>query len=127
QAVLNKYLEIFGPQRLFIEIQRNSKAQDNKEAELNQKLIGLAKANNLDVVATADCHYIYPEDSEAQDVLVCIGTGKTVQETDRLDMRGYDLSLRSLERMQELFFDIPEALENTQKVSDLCQMEIKID
>ena len=124
QKVLEKYLEIVGQDRLFIEIQRNSKAKDGKEEELNQKLIALARANNLSIVATADCHYIYPEDSEAQDVMVCIGTGRTVQDTDRLDMRGYDLSLRSPEKMMELFFDIPEAVENTQKVADMCNLEI---
>ena len=127
QKVLEKYLDIFTRDRLFIEIQRNSRTQDPKEEELNQKLISLAKANGLDVVATADCHYIYPEDSEAQDVMVCIGTGRTVNDPDRLDMRGYDLSFKSAEKMAELFFDIPEAVENTQKVADLCNLEILID
>ena len=126
QKVLQKYLDIFGKDRLFIEIQRNSK-QDPKEEELNKKLIVLARANNLNLVATADCHYIYPEDAEAQDVMVCIGTGRTVNDTDRLDMRGYDLSLKSPEKMLELFSDVPEAVENTQKVADLCNLEILID
>ena len=127
KKALDEYLSIFGPERLFIEIQRNSRNKDPKEEELNQKLIALAKANNLDVVATADCHYIYPEDAEAQDIMVCIGTGRTVQDPDRLDMRGYDLSLKSPERMMELFFDIPEAVTNTQKVADMCNLEILID
>jgi DNA polymerase-3 subunit alpha len=127
QKVLEKYLDIFSSERLFIEIQRNTKIKEGKEEELNQKLIALARANNLSVVATADCHYIYPEDAEAQDVMVCIGTGRTVQDTDRLDMRGYDLSLKSGEKMQELFYDIPEAVDNTQKVADMCNLEILID
>ncbi len=127
KKVLQKYLDIFGPDRLFIEIQRNHKAKDPKEEELNQKLISLAKENNLKVVATADCHYAYPEDSEAQDVMVCIGTGRTVTETDRLDMRSHDLSLKSPEKMHELFYDIPEAVENTKLVADMCNLEIAID
>jgi DNA polymerase-3 subunit alpha len=129
QKVLEKYLEIFGNENLFIEIQRNSKHEEGKakEENLNKKLVALAKKNNLPIVATADCHYIYPEDSEAQDVLVCIGTAQTVGGTDRLDMRGYDLSLKSVEKMQELFYDLPEALENTQKVADMCNLEILID
>ena len=137
QKVLEKYLDIFGSERFFIEIQRNSRSssiaeasgdgKDPKEEELNQKLIALAKSNNLSVVATADCHYIYPEDAEAQDVMVCIGTGRTVKDTDRLDMRSYDLSLKSPEKMLELFYDIPEAVENTQKVADMCNLEILID
>jgi DNA polymerase-3 subunit alpha len=127
QKVLEKYIEIFTKDRLFIEIQRNSREKDLKEDELNKKLIALAKANNLDIVATADCHYIYPEDFEAQDVMVCIGTGRTVNDPDRLDMRAYDLSLKSPERMAELFYDIPEAVENSQKVADMCNLEILID
>lgn len=127
QKILQKYLDIFGPQKLFIEIQRGSKQAEGQkqEKELNDKLIALARQNHLDLVATADCHYIYPEDSEAQDVLVCIGTGRTVSDQDRLDMRGYDLSLRPLEKMQEVFYDVPEALDNTQKIADMCDLEIK--
>jgi DNA polymerase-3 subunit alpha len=127
QRVLEKYLDIFGSAKFFIEIQRNSRNQDSKEEELNQKLIALAKANNLDVIATADCHYINVDDAEAQDVMVCIGTGRTVNDVNRLDMRGYDLSLKSPERMLELFSDIPEAVSNSQKVADMCNLQIKID
>lgn len=127
QKVLEKYLDIFTKERLFIEIQRNSRSQDPKEEELNQKLIALARKNGLDIVATADCHYIYPEDVEAQDIMVCIGTGTTISNPDRLDMRGYDLSLKSPERMLELFADIPEAVENTEKVANMCDLKILID
>ncbi|MBI5530157.1 MAG: DNA polymerase III subunit alpha [Candidatus Doudnabacteria bacterium] len=127
QKVLQKYLNIFTAERLFIEIQRNSRNADPKETELNNKLIALAKANGLGLVATADCHYIYPEDAEAQDVMVCIGTGRTVNDEDRLDMRAYDLSLKSPEKMEELFYDVPEAISNTQKIADMCNTEIAID
>jgi DNA polymerase-3 subunit alpha len=127
QLVLEKYLDIFGPDNLFIEIQRNSKSFDAGEHKLNDKLIALAAKNNLKVVATADCHYLEPEDAEAQDVLVCIGTGKTTQDTDRLDMRGYDLSLKTAERMMELFSDIPEAVTNSEIVADKCNLEILTD
>ncbi len=127
QAVLQKYSQIFSTGSLFIEIQRNTKNHDPKEKELNEKLVALAKGNSLPVVATADCHYIYPEDSEAQDVMVCIGTGTTVQEAGRLDMRGYDLSLKSPQAMAELFYDLPEAVENTQKVAEMCNLELAVD
>ena len=127
EKVLQKYLNIFGPERLFIEVQRNLKGNTESEMDLNIKLVTLAKKSHLPLVATADCHYIYPEDAEAQDVLVCIGTGKTVADIDRLDMRGYDLSLKSPEKMQELFYDLPEALENTQKVAEMCNVEILLN
>ncbi len=127
QDTLNKYLNIFGRDRLFIEVQRNTKNPSKEESLLVEKLAQLAKHNQLPLVATADCHYIYPEDSEAQDVLVCIGTGKTTADTDRLDMRGYDLSLKSPEKMAEIFYDLPEAVENTFQVSALCDLVIKTD
>lgn len=127
QAVLDKYLEIFGAENLFIEIQRNSKNPDPEEEKLNRGLIEIAKKNSLKVVATADCHYLKPEDSEAQDVLVCIGTGKTVSDQDRLDMRSHDLSMKSAEEMANKFSDIPEAVENTQLVADMCNLDILIN
>ena len=122
--VLEKYLDIFGRENFYIEVQRNSKNRDEAEI-LVQKLATFAKENSLPLVATADCHYIYPEDSEAQDVLVCIGTARTVTDTERLDMRGYDLSLKTPERMRELFYDLPEAVENTVKIAEVCDVEIK--
>lgn len=127
QKVLQKYLDIFGPENLYIEIQRNSRERDAGEEKLNTKLIELARRNNIKIVATADCHYLLPEDSEAQDVLVCIGTGKTTNDSDRLDMRGYDLSLKSSDQMYEKFSDIPEAVENTQLVADRCNLEILVN
>jgi len=127
QAVLEKYLAIFGFENLFIEIQRNSRFDDAQEKKLNDKLIALARRNNLKIVATADCHYLRPEDTEAQDVLVCIGTGTTTQDADRLDMTGYDLSLKSADQMYQKFADIPEAVDNSQFVADLCQLEILVD
>jgi DNA polymerase-3 subunit alpha len=127
QAVLEKYLDIFGADNFFIEIQRNSRKPDPTELKVNDKLISLARKNNLKLVATADCHYLEPSDAEAQDVLVCIGTGKTTTDADRLDMRGYDLSLKSTDRMLELFADVPEAVANTQIVADRCKLEILIN
>jgi DNA polymerase-3 subunit alpha len=126
-AVLQKYLDIFGADNFFIEIQRNSRTHDAAEQKINEKLISLARKNNLRLVATADCHYLEPADAEAQDVLVCIGTGKTVTDSDRLDMRGYDLSLKPTERMMELFADVPEAVTNTQIVADMCNLDILIN
>jgi len=127
QKVLEKYLAIFGRDRFFIELQRNSRTKNEAEEALVSKLAALAKRNGLPIVATSDCHYIYPEDSEAQDVMVCIGIGRTVTDEDRLDMRAYDLSLKPAEKMHELFYDLPEALVNTQKVADLCDLTIKLN
>src|SRR5258708_5451573 len=129
QAVLEKYLDIFGRDNFYIEIQRNGKGigspEEIEKESQTKKLIALAKKENLKLVATADCHYIHPEDAEAQDVLVCIGTARTVNDTDRLDMRGWDLSLKSEEQMLERFKDIPEAVYNTAEIAGKCNLKIE--
>lgn len=127
EKVLNKYLEIFGRENFFLEIQRNGLNNQYQEVELNRRLCELSKTSNIGLVATADSHYIHSDDSEAQDVLVCIGTGRTVGDQDRLNMSGYDLSLKSTEQMAALFPDLPEALENTMKIAALCSLEIPIN
>ncbi|MDB4940357.1 MAG: polymerase subunit alpha, polymerase subunit alpha protein [Candidatus Doudnabacteria bacterium] len=128
EQVLSEYVDIFGKENFFLEVQRNERGnRDATNEKIIQGLVTLAKKNGLGIVATADCHYINKSDSEAQDVLVCIGTGKTVQDSDRLDMTGFDLSLRSADEMAELFKDLPEAIENTQKIADMCNLEIPIN
>lgn len=124
REVLQKYLNIFSADNFYIEIQRNNRTPNLQEQNLNQKLIELAKQNNLKLVATADSHYINPADSEAQDVLVCIGTGRTTKDADRMDMRGYDLSLKTAEQMAERFADIPEAIANTQVIVEQINLKI---
>ncbi|HYF05439.1 MAG TPA: DNA polymerase III subunit alpha [Patescibacteria group bacterium] len=129
QKELDKYVKIFGKDNFFIEIQRN--ATDTKsamhETELNKRLVELARVNNLPLAATADCHYISPDDKEAQDVLVCIGTQKTITDPNRLDMSGHDLYLKSPEEMRAAFFDLPEAIESTLRIAERVTLEIPIN
>ncbi len=128
QKVLTEYADIFGKENFYLEVQRNENgSRDPENEKVIQGLVALSKTEGLGIVATADCHYINKGDAEAQDVLVCIGTGKTIHDADRLDMTSHDLSLRSTEDMVELFKDLPEAIENTQKIADMCQLEIPID
>lgn len=129
QEALERYIDIFGKNNFFIELQRNAKTEEGiaNEKLLNEKLYNLAKKNNIHVVATADSHYIYPEDSEAQDALVCIGTGRTVSDIDRLNMTQHDLSLKSPQQMAEAFYDIPEAVANTLLIAERCNLKIATD
>ncbi len=127
KLALRQHLNIFGPNRLYVEIQRNARANTEAQTALNNALIAFARTNGLPLVATQDSHYIYPEDAEAHDVMVCIGTGKTVGDSGRLDMRGADLSLRSPEQMAEAFYDLPEAISNTQVIAEQCNLEILVD
>ncbi len=121
---LEKFIKIFGKDNFFLELQRN--ANDGEELQPNEQLIELGRKHNVGLVATQDCHYINKDDAEAQDIMVCIGTGRTQDEPNRLDMRGHDLSLRSSEEMAEMFADVPDAITNTQVIADRINMEIPL-
>ncbi len=129
--VLSFYLDTFGKENFLIELQRSQRDKTSNDAirfeKILQKSVALAREQGLRMVATADAHYIHKDDAEAQDVLVCIGTGKTVNDPNRLDMRANDLSLKSPAEMQELFSDLPEAVENSLWVADQCELEILLD
>lgn len=131
EEVLKAYLDIFGKDNFLVELQRSQRDPNSSDATrfetVLQKLVQLAKQQGLRTVATADSHYIHAEDAEAQDVLVCIGTGKTVGDLNRLDMRDNDLSLKTPEQMRKLFADVPEAVENTLWVAEQCTLEILLD
>lgn len=117
-----EFLDIFGRDRYFIEIQDHGIFEQKK---LNRDLISIARELNIDIVATNDIHYTLKRDAEYQDVLMCIQMGKTVDDEDRMKMDCDQLYLKSEEEMTELFSYIPEALENTQKIADRCNVEIE--
>jgi DNA polymerase III subunit alpha len=130
KKLIAEYKDIFGENNFYLEIQRHESRDleyDKKEKLLNQGLVKLAKETGTPLIATNDSHYLETEDAEAHDLLVCVGLGKTVTDTDRMDMRGTDLSLKPSEAMSELFADLPEALSNTQKIVDVCDLEIDLD
>ncbi|MBI4054279.1 MAG: DNA polymerase III subunit alpha, partial [Candidatus Doudnabacteria bacterium] len=124
------YQKIFGPENYYLEIQRQPITGDEefqkKKDKLNRALVELARSHNLALVATGDAHYLEPQDAEAQDILVCVETGKTVDDQNRLDMRSTDLSLKSAQEMEELFADLPESIANTQKISETVDLEIPL-
>ncbi|MBQ9758038.1 MAG: DNA polymerase III subunit alpha [Clostridia bacterium] len=115
-------IDIFGKENFFIEIQDHGIFEQKM---LNRELVGLARELEIDVVATNDIHYVKREDAEFQDILMCIQMGKTVFDEDRMKMSTQEMFVKSEEEMQELFSYIPEALENTQKIADMCNVEIE--
>ena len=125
---LLEYLEIFGRDNLFLELQHH--AQLPKQQIANDILIKLAKKHNIGLVATNDVHYINKDDAEAQDVLLCIQTGKFLADEDRMSMKEngefLDISFKSPEDMAKSFPDVPEALENTLKIAERCNVEIEL-
>lgn len=111
---------IFGKD-FYIEIQDHGLPEQRM---VNPKLIELAKELEIDIAATNDVHYIEKEDWQAQDILMCIQTNKLVEQEDRMRMGTTEFYLKSPEEMAEVFPYIPEALENTQKIADMCNVEL---
>ncbi len=124
-SALQEYLAIFGVENFYLELQRNSLHGD--ELMPNEQLVALGQKYNVPIVATQDCHYINIDDNEAQDIMVCIGTGRNVTDANRLDMRGHDLSFSSPEDMAKKFADLPEAITNTQVIANQVNIEIPVN
>lgn len=123
EKLIEWHLNLFGRDRFYLEVQDHPHLTE--QIQLNEALIKLSKKYNVGLVATADSHYIHPEDAEAQDVLICVQTGKEVQDKDRLCMLGEDFSLKTQEEVKEAWKDHPEAIDNTQKITEMCQVELE--
>ena len=119
-----RYQEIFGKGNFYLELQRHEHIKEQRVVET--ALIDIAKETGIPLVATADSHYLYPEDAEAQDILMLINTGARPDDPERLTMKADNFSLKSAEDMTTLFKDIPEALSNTQVVADMCDLELPL-
>lgn len=109
-----KYKEMF-KDSFYVEIQRNGMDEQNL---VNEELLKISKELELPLVATCDSHYLNKEDAEIQEILWCISDGYTMDDPNRRRMPTNEFYVKTPEEMQELFKDIPEALENTQKISD---------
>lgn len=118
-----KYAEVFGPDHFYLELQ-DHRDQSADQVRVNQSLMRMSRETNLPLVATNDVHYINEEDRSAHDILLCIQTAKTLEDEDRLRYEG-DYWLKSPDEMASLFSYVPEAIENTQKIADRCQVEIR--
>lgn len=123
KRLIEWHLNIFGVDRFYLEVQHHPTLKEQEK--VNEALIQYGKNYNLGLVATSDSHYIHTEDAEAQDVLICVQTGRTVQEKDRLSMLGEDFSLKSPEELKEQWRDHPEAVDNTQKIAEQCSVELE--
>jgi DNA polymerase-3 subunit alpha len=94
-------------------------------AQVNRRLIAFAEEFGLPLVATNDVHYAYPQEASIHDVLLCIQTGKTVTEPNRMRMDGESYYLKSFDEMAALFPDVPEALTNTLQIAERCDVELE--
>ncbi len=116
------YQEIFGDGNFFLELQDHGIPE---QRQVNQALLRMSKELSLPLVATNDVHYTYEEDAKPHDILLCLQTGKRLSDEDRMRYEGGQYYVKSKEEMASLFPYAPQALENTQKIADRCQVEIE--
>src|SRR3989344_5465649 len=124
EELAQKYQSIFGKDNFYLEIQHH---QNTKEQKIvNDALISISKKTDIPLVATADSHYLKPEDAQAQDVLMLINTGADLNDPERITMKKDDFSLKRPQEMQEFFKETPDAIENTQKITELCNFKFEL-
>ena len=119
KAAALRHLDIFGKNNYFLELQDHGIPE---QQTVNQSLLRLSEEIGVDLVCTNDVHYTYKDDVEAHDILLCIQTGKLKSDEDRMRYEGGQFYLKSPEEMAELFKYAPQALENTQKIADRCNV-----
>ncbi len=120
ENIINRYIDTFGKDNYFIEIQDHGIADQKRS---NPELIRLAKKMGVGLVATNDIHYVEKKDYEAQDVLMCIQMDRTVDDPDRMKFETQEFYLKSPREMKDLFSYVPEAIENTVKIAKRCNVD----
>src|SRR5438105_1455506 len=122
RAAAATYREIFGKENFFLEIQDQGLAQEHK---IQPALFRLEKDLGLPVVATNDSHYLCEDDAHAQDVMVCIQTGKSIQEPNRMKFQGNQFFVKSHQEMARVFKDSPDVLTRTLAIAERCNMRLE--
>ena len=112
--------DIFGPEHFYLELQDHG---IDEQLAVNQGILRLARETGLPLIVTNDAHYLRREDAEMQDVLLCIQTGKTVDEPNRMKFQTQEFYLKSEAEMLSLFPNCEEAFENTVRIADMCNLE----
>jgi DNA polymerase-3 subunit alpha len=118
-----EYNGIFEPGAFFLEIQSNGMPEQEKA---NANLKQLSRDTSIPLVATADAHYIKRDDARAHELLMCIASGKTLADNKRMRHSTDKLYVTSPQEMRDYFKDVPEAVDNTMRISDLCNVELKL-
>ena len=117
-----EYQEIY-PNRFYLELQNHDIVEEKKAHIILKKL---SKELNIPLVVTNDCHYCVKSDSNAHDALFCLGTGKDVNDTNRMKYEPEKFYVKSADEMYQIFKDVPEGLENTVKIASQCNVEIPL-
>ena len=124
RKVAESYRELFGAGNFYLEIMENGLPE---QRIANEGIIELGRELEIPLVATNDCHYLNREDAEAHDILLCIQTGKTVENSDRMRLGSDQFYFRSPDEMSALFSYCPEAVSNTALVAEKCNLTLNFD
>ncbi len=124
KKILEEYMEIFGRDNFFLELQDSGIPEQKK---VNKVLLKLSSEYKIPMVATNDVHYLDKKDWKAHDVLLCIQTGSTINEAGRLKFPTEEYYFKNYDQMKELFKEFPGALENTLEIADRCNVNLKFD
>jgi DNA polymerase-3 subunit alpha len=114
--------DIFGKGNFYIEIQDQGLAEEKR---INPQMARLSRDTGIPLVATNDCHYLTKADARAQDVLVCIQTGKTLSDTNRMKFATDEFYFKTAEEMSAIFADAPEALSRTLEIAERCNVHLE--
>lgn len=121
ERIIGEYQDIFGKENFYLEVQPHLMAD---QREVNEALFFLSQKTHAHTVATADSHYVLPEDNTAHDILVSVQTGNRFDDENRLTMKEANLSLRSAADMAAFFSDHPEAIAATQDIASRCAVTL---
>ena len=124
EKAAREYEDIFGRGNFYIEISHHPDIE--KHSDIQKGLVELARKINIPLVATQDIHYLKPDDAMAQDILVAIQTNAEMADTNRLTMKLGDFSMKSGEEMEKLFKENPDAVENTFKIAEMCDVKLSL-
>src|ERR687887_376374 len=113
------YREFFGPENFFLEIQDQGLEEEHK---IRADLVRLSQDTGIPLVATNDSHYLCEDDAHAQDVMVCVQTGKSIQDTNRLKFQSNQFYVKSYEEMARIFKDMPDVLTRTCAIAERCHV-----
>jgi len=122
--LVREYQDIFGKENYFIEIQRHPSVEN--DTAVRASLIKLAKKHEVEIVATQDSHYPCSDDHDAHHTLLQINTQGDVKDGTKFEFSNDDFSFIDTKKALEVFKDIPEAIENTKKIADMCNLELKL-
>lgn len=124
EQLIHEYVAIFGEGNFFLELVHHPESATQND--VNSRIIELSHKTGVPLVATKDVHYIHEDDAEAQDALQCIHDGKVLADNNRYSINTIDHSLVGPEVMVEAFRDTPEAIENTRRIADRCQVKLEL-